>query len=125
MTNILGLVNFCDENTVETPFDGSYSRTSEIKNGRPVYQHALDYQVIWTGINWQFIDPSLEIGTMTDQDLGVQIYPENLHDWELVRDPLSPITYTDLLISCRKSNFSYFVFVFQYTILVQNFVFLY
>jgi hypothetical protein len=115
MTNVFSLLNFCNENTVKTPFDGSYSRTSEVRNNKPVYQHAFGYQAIWTGMNWQFIDPSLKIGTMNGQDSSVQIYPQDQHDWELVREQNSPINYKNLSITCRKSNFLYFCFfLFNY-----------
>merc|ERR550532_1568085 len=106
-------LNLCRNKTAsDTPYNGGYSRTDNITNGRPTYEHSEGWIAYWSGEVWTFVDPNRVIGPMAeapcsddkgdmwccdenDCEPSTQIYPVDDRDWsvELV---LGSGKYTEL-----------------------------
>ena len=88
--------------THETPFNGGYSRTDEVINGRPTYKSSTGYNAFWDGEAWTFEHSSVgmmaAIGT---PGAGAQNYPDKCVDWTFVGLEQYYEKYYDVPIVCR------------------------
>merc|ERR1712098_339824 len=90
---------YCNLITVETPFNGGYSRSDRIRNGKPVYVNNKGYTAYWDEV-WNFEGDGMMMAEVTK---GTQIYPEHLHDWGCVKPNGDFETYIDLPIICKDT----------------------
>ena len=91
----------CIIESVFTPFNGLYTRyETREENGKPMYWHADNMYARWTGEVWEFYGD--DEGMMSEVMPGVQIYPENMKDWNYADNLLATLLYNNVPITCSE-----------------------
>merc|ERR1719483_349223 len=68
---------------MESDFNGLYSRTDEIKTGKPTYKNGYNWEIYWDDEVWVMLKPDTFFlyGEISG---GIQLYPESKKDWQYI-----------------------------------------
>jgi len=89
-----------------TPFNGHYSRKSEVVAGKPVYKTSdKQWKITWDQSEnlWIFQEEGSSKIMMESVTTSKQIYPETLKDWSFSDGNGNFVDYNKVRISCRDN----------------------
>ena len=88
--------------TYVTPYNGWYSRTGEMHEGKPVYCYLKkNYLVKWDGEVWSFCDMNDEIAPMGEIIGSSRNFPITLWNWTSITAQEEYVVYDMVHICCK------------------------